>query len=66
MDGTQKPRGRGGVKFSVAVAAIILAYLFALNGRYSSIGENGALFDKWTRTLLVLDDNGDYIKLTDK
>lgn len=34
--------------------ALIVAYLFALNGRYIKTG-SGEFFDKWTKTLIIID-----------
>lgn len=49
-------------KAVVIVAALIIAYLFALNGRYHC--ENIVqIYDKWTRTCFVLDSEGDYNKM---
>lgn len=60
--------GRG--KTLLTIVAIILAYLFALNGRYikmddRSFGEDGAVFDKWTQNIFVIDNEGNYKKLSD-
>lgn len=54
---------RGIFKVSVAIAAIIIAYLFALNGRYTFPQNNFvAVFDKWTCTTLFFDDDNGYTK----
>ena len=42
------------IKVSFLVLALIVAYLFALNGRYTHIGGD-EFFDKWTKTILVID-----------
>lgn len=36
------------IKIIIAIAAIIICYLFALNGRYSE-DDNGFCMDKWTK-----------------
>ncbi|MCD7714487.1 MAG: hypothetical protein LUI08_06150 [Prevotella sp.] len=38
----------------VIVAMLAVAYLFALNGRYSHIGDT-YYFDKWTQKIVVLE-----------
>ena len=41
------------LKILFCIAALVLAYLFALNGRY--VREDDELyFDKWTKTILVI------------
>ena len=40
--------------------ALIIAYLFALNGRYAPAGERGMFIDKWTKTLITPNDDGKY------
>lgn len=50
-------------KAVVIVAALIIAYLFALNGRYHcNDGKVGLVYDKWTRTCLKLGVDGEYYK----
>lgn len=39
------------IKVSFLVLALIVAYLFALNGRYTHIGGD-EFFDKWTKTII--------------
>lgn len=52
-------------KAVVIALALILAYLFALNGRYyCNEGEVDIVYDKWTRTCLILGDDGEYFKRT--
>lgn len=48
-------------KAVVIVAALIIAYLFALNGRYLSFG-NAPILDKWTRTFVVYDAVDGHLK----
>ena len=42
------------IKVSFLVFALIVAYLFALNGRYDHI-DDVYYFDKWTKTILEID-----------
>lgn len=47
------------LKLIALVAVLVLAYLFALNGRYEPVGSNNSntiIFDKWTRKALLPDD----------
>lgn len=48
------------VKLLFLVLALIVAYLFALNGRYAPAGERGMFIDKWTKTLITPNDDGKY------
>lgn len=48
-------------KAVVIILALILAYLFALNGRYLSFG-NAPILDKWTRTFVVYDAVDGHLK----
>lgn len=41
----------GAIKVFILVFALIVAYLFALNGRYMMIDEN-VYFDKWHKKLI--------------
>lgn len=54
---TNKPHTRISVSRTIKVLFLILtlivAFLFALNGRYTPAGEKGAFMDKWTKTLIV-------------
>ncbi len=42
------------IKVLFFMFALIVAYLFALNGRYIKI-EDDKFFDKWTKTLIIID-----------
>lgn len=42
------------IKVSLAVFALIVAYLYALNGRYIHV-EDDVFFDKWTETMLFVE-----------
>lgn len=53
------------IKALFFVLALILVYLFALNGRYAPAGERGMFIDKWTKTLLSPND-GEYEKYVPK
>lgn len=48
-----------GIKYLIAgvgvVILLVLAYLFALNNRYY-VKDAGVYFDKWTKTMYVLED----------
>lgn len=48
-------------KIVVIILALILAYLFALNGRYLSFG-NAPILDKWTRAFVVYDAVDGHLK----
>lgn len=48
------------IKALFLVFALIVAYLYALNGRYTQASKS-AYFDKWTKTLLII-ERFDYIK----
>lgn len=48
------------IKVLFFVFALIVAFLFALNGRYMRVGERGFVMDKWTKTLMAPNDNGKY------
>lgn len=41
------------VKFAIIFAAIVISYLFALNGRYSYC-DDFVFFDKWTKGTVIL------------
>ncbi len=44
------------IKALFLMLALIVAYLFALNGRYAPIDEDYDLyFDKWTKTILEIE-----------
>lgn len=45
------------IKVLFFVLALIVAYLFALNGRYYPIddGQIDEYFDKWTKTIMVIE-----------
>lgn len=43
------------IKVLFLVFALILAYLFALNGRYVK-EDDEYYFDKWTKTILVIEN----------
>jgi len=49
--------------YAIAVVALILGYLFALNGRYSFAPTNAIVIDKWKRTYLKPGDNGKFVPL---
>lgn len=42
-------------KAVVIALALILAYLFALNGRYDELGDSQIYFDKWGKKLLIIE-----------
>lgn len=42
------------IKVSFLILALIVAYLFALNGRYIK-EDDEYYFDKWTKTILVIE-----------
>ncbi len=42
------------LKIFICICALILAYLFALNGRYTK-EDDEYYFDKWTKTILVIE-----------
>lgn len=42
------------------VLALIVAFLFALNGRYMLVEKEWVVMDKWTKTLIVPNDDGKY------
>lgn len=42
------------IKVSFLVFALIIAYLFALNGRYIK-QDTDEYFDKWTKTIIMID-----------
>lgn len=42
------------IKVSFLVLALIIAYLFALNGRYIKASAD-EYFDKWTKTIIMID-----------
>lgn len=42
------------VKILIVALVLIIAYLFALNGRYTKIDDD-FYFDKWTQTLLIIE-----------
>ena len=48
------------IKVLFLVLALIVAFLFALNGRYAPAGERGMFIDKWTKTLITPNDDGKY------
>ena len=41
------------VKCAIVFIALVIAYLFALNGRYTKVDVD-AHFDKWTKTILII------------
>lgn len=43
------------LKILFCICALILAYLFALNGRYTK-EDDEYYFDKWTKTILVIEN----------
>lgn len=48
------------IKIAIAIVAIIICYLFALNGRYSE-DDNGFCMDKWTKKgLYFSEETGKY------
>lgn len=48
------------IKIVIAIAAIIICYLFALNGRYSQ-DDDGFCMDKWTKKgLYFSEETGKY------
>lgn len=44
------------IKLFVVIIALIIAYLFALNGRYTKIYDDSAFFDKWTKKIIGFDE----------
>lgn len=42
------------IKVLVFVFALIVAFLFALNGRYMKVSDY-ELFDKWTKTIILIE-----------
>lgn len=64
MNATNKPSGRiffdRTAKVLFLVLVLVIAYLFALNGRYSHTGES-LYFDKWTNKALIFNpDTGNF------
>lgn len=48
------------IKSLISIAFLIIAYLFALNGRYSH-AEQDLYFDKWTKKALIFNpDTGSF------
>ena len=58
QDNTNKPRRAilisKTIKVLLLVFVLIIAYLFALNGRFIK-QDSDVYFDKWTKTILVID-----------
>ncbi len=50
------------VKIVLFVVAILIAYLFALNGRYAFAPESDRVLDKWSCRLRVFDSDGNQVK----
>lgn len=50
------------LKILFCICALIIAYLFALNGRYTK-EDDEYYFDKWTKTILVI---GNYKEVEQK
>lgn len=45
------------IKTAIILAALFIAYLFALNGRYRVINDKYMIFfDKWTKTVIEITD----------
>lgn len=45
------------IKLLLIICALFIAYLFALNGRYTKIYNNEPVFfDKWRTRVIVIDD----------
>ena len=45
------------IKTIIILAALFIAYLFALNGRYSVINDKYMIFfDNWTKTVIEITD----------
>ena len=42
------------IKVLFFVLALIVAFLFALNGRYTKVSDD-EFFDKWTKTIIAID-----------
>lgn len=40
------------IKLLIAIVALVIAYLFALNGRYMRIDESPYVFDKWKNVII--------------
>lgn len=49
------------IKLLFFAFALIVAYLFALNGRYTKI-DDVAFFDKWKNKIIVLDEETGYFE----
>lgn len=61
--GTNKAIQKYVIKALVAIAIFVLAFLFAINGRYSHTGES-LYFDKWTNKALIFNpDTGNFENL---
>lgn len=43
------------IKILLCICALVLAYLFALNGRYVK-EDDEYYFDKWTKTILIIEN----------
>ncbi len=41
------------VRVALIVAALVIAYLYMLNGRYIKVGDGWAYFDKWARMIVI-------------
>lgn len=52
------------IKLILIVIALCIAYLFALNGRYSGFDEGYFMFDSWTNSMYLM--NGDEWELIAK
>ena len=50
------------IKVILAILTLVIIYLLALNGRYMQM-EKTYVFDKWTKSLLVPDKDGNYTPL---
>lgn len=48
------------IKVLFLILMLIVAFLFALNGRYAPVGERGLFMDKWTKRLIVLNNDGKF------
>ena len=57
MNTPNKPHTRISISHAIIVLfiaiALVVAYLFALNGRYIQVDDD-YYFDKWTKTIIVI------------
>jgi hypothetical protein len=52
------------LKIIAGIYLAIILYLFALNGRYENVGDNGIIiFDKWENEMIIPNTNDENVKL---